>query len=48
MTKKHLLVHNYLLRKILDKIKEIIGIEKIYEKLYQKLPNMINCKMILF
>ena len=48
MTKKHFLVHNYLLRKILDKIKEIIGIEKIYEKLYQKLPNMINCKMVLF
>ena len=48
MTKKHLIIHNYLLRKILDKIKEIIDIEKIYEKLYQKLTNMINCKMTLF
>lgn len=49
MTKKHLIVHNYLLRKILDQIKEIIGIgkfndTKILIDTYDELPDDVILK----
>ena len=44
---KYLMVYDYVLSKVLDKIKEIIGIKK-FEILRFWLTPMINCQMILF
>ena len=52
MTKKYLMVDDYMLDKVLYKIKEIVGIEKIDENTvlidkYDKLPDHITLKIVM-
>ena len=52
MTKKYLMVDDYMLDKVLYNIKEIVGIEKIDENTvlidkYDKLPDHITLKIVM-
>ena len=46
MNEKHLVIDDYMLDKVLDKIKKIIGIEK-FDDTKKLIDLMINCQTML-